>query len=76
MTGEAEQPGQEPEVITYSLRNGSADSTAYYRDVARFADEVVAAGTPLLPVVAEFVPPSRRAGANPYARTRSTCSSS
>ncbi|MEN6341481.1 MAG: DUF116 domain-containing protein [Methanospirillum sp.] len=52
MVGEAD--GEVPEVITYSLRSGAPDSAAYYRDAARFADEVVAAGAPLLPVVAEF----------------------
>jgi hypothetical protein len=51
-----------PEVITYSLRNGAPDSAAYYRDVGRFADEVAAAGAPLLPVVAEFVRSAAESG--------------
>jgi hypothetical protein len=53
MAAESEKP-EAPEVITYSLRNGGPDSAAYYRDVAGFADEVVAEGAPLLPIVAEF----------------------
>ncbi len=42
-------------MITYSLRNGEADLAAYYRDVTRFADDALAAGAPLLPVVGAFV---------------------
>lgn len=55
MTGEPGWSEAVPEVITYSLRNGGPDSAAYYGDVARFADEVVAAGEPLLPVIAGFM---------------------
>lgn len=64
MTGEETAPAC-PEAITYSLCDGGADAAGYYRDVARFADEVVAAGSPLLPVVAGFTAWTARRGREP-----------
>jgi hypothetical protein len=57
--------GECPEVITYSLRDGGPDAAAYYRDVARFADEVVAAGAPLRYVVAGFAASVAKSGREP-----------
>ena len=52
-------------MITYSLRNGDRTRPRTYRDVARFADEVVAAGAPLLPVVTEFARSVAESGSEP-----------
>lgn len=65
MTGASPGSGEVPEVITYSLRNGGPDSAVYYRDAARFADEVVAAGEPLLPVVTRFMHSVAERGSEP-----------